>query len=72
MILYKFINLANAKLLLSNATFKFTHPSNFNDPFDCCEDLLEYNIEQITSKEVTEDLKTIAQNLNIPLQTLID
>ena len=33
--LFKFVDIATAKKIIENNSLMFSHPSTFNDPFDC-------------------------------------
>ena len=42
-ILYKYINMNGAKLMLGNHNLQFTYANQLNDPFDCHPKLLDYS-----------------------------
>ena len=41
--LYKYMNIEGIQRMLENPTLKFTHPSNFNDPFDCYNKIVDFS-----------------------------
>ena len=42
-ILYKYIDMNGAKLMLGNQNLQFTNANQLNDPFDCHPKLLDYS-----------------------------
>ena len=72
--IYKYINLNDGiEHILGKNTFKFTQPTDFNDPFDCYEKLInipldkkqfrKYLKEQSVAQNISEErLETIFQN----------
>lgn len=40
--IYKYVTLLDGKLIIDTGTLKFTNPSEFNDPFDCDIELLQF------------------------------
>lgn len=45
-IFYKYVDLNTLKLILDNRTLKFSKVTDFNDPFDCYSQLLEFNVTE--------------------------
>jgi len=52
-IIYKYLDQNNALKVIEELTLKFSQPINFNDPFDCYEELLEF---KVTSQFVKDQL----------------
>lgn len=68
---YESFNTALCNIIVGG-TFMFTHPSNFNDPFDCCEylfkpeltdQMLQETVNRSFSTELNEKLEVVKQNL---------
>ena len=59
-----------AKALIENATMKFSHPDEFNDPFDCVPSYSEESIQNISN--VTSHLiREFSDSLGLsPLQRI--
>ncbi|NOQ26876.1 MAG: DUF2971 domain-containing protein [Bacteroidales bacterium] len=43
-IIYKYVNNADGLRILSENTLKFSSPHDFNDPFDCYEELIKFDL----------------------------
>ncbi|MBD1385826.1 DUF2971 domain-containing protein [Mucilaginibacter rigui] len=54
-ILYKYASFSTAsKFIIDEKTLKFTSPLDFNDPFDCNEDILNVNIDSARLEEYAQ------------------
>jgi hypothetical protein len=42
-VLYKYLDIEGAKMMLSNKTLQFTNAMQFNDPFDCDPNLIDFS-----------------------------
>lgn len=42
-VLYKYLDIEGAKMMLSNRTLQFTNAMQFNDPFDCDPNLIDFS-----------------------------
>ena len=56
-VLYKYLDIEGAKMMLSNRTLQFTNAMQFNDPFDCDPNLIDF------SKVPYERCKTWTSNI---------
>lgn len=45
-IIYKYLSVKDALRVIMNKTLKFSQPLDFNDPFDCYEKLLKFDVTQ--------------------------
>jgi hypothetical protein len=52
--IYKYVNKEDGMRILFDNTLKFSSPNDFNDPFDCSEELLRYDITREFIEEQTE------------------
>ncbi len=50
-IIYKYLPVKDALRVILNKTLKFSHPQDFNDPFDCYEELLKFEVTEEFLKE---------------------
>jgi hypothetical protein len=60
--IFKYCDFATAELIVSNKNLKFNNPWNFNDPFDCDIDLLEFNFSE-ASDEVKAEIEIMKIDL---------
>ena len=68
--IYKFVSIESAKKIIEFQSLKFSQPYEFNDPFDCDIDLVDFEFNDSltdTVKEEIEKLKSQYPNPNSPL-----
>ncbi|WP_111709854.1 DUF2971 domain-containing protein [Lutibacter citreus] len=53
-IIYKYLSVKDALRVVMNKTLKFSQPFDFNDPFDCYEKLLKFDVTEEFIKEHLE------------------
>lgn len=53
--IYKYVSLSDGLLIIETSTLKFTKPSQFNDPFDCDIELLQFENVGKFDQHVYED-----------------
>lgn len=80
-IIYKYVNKDDGLRILSNNTLKFSSPFDFNDPFDCYEELIKFDltiefVEELVkngSLELSEeDKKLTPEKLLKQLESVFD
>jgi len=58
--LYKYVNLNDGlNYILKENTFRFTNPIEFNDPFDCNEQLVHISVDTQKGKEILKEASLI-------------
>lgn len=81
MMIYKYCTVETAKQIITSKKLKFTNPDNFNDPFDCDTDtvnfdftgekhpIVKYEIDQMVEKKMAGDFfpdEFVRETLNKP------
>ncbi len=59
--LYKFVNKETFIKIVETKSLKFTYPQNFNDPFDCSVDRIEFKIVENLCALVKADLEELTR-----------
>jgi hypothetical protein len=59
--LYKYVSLDTLKLILPGQTLKFSKPTDFNDPFDCDVDLLDFDFNSYINPRVVQEIEIIKE-----------
>lgn len=57
--LYKYVSLDVLKIILKDHTLKFSAPSDFNDPFDCDIDLVDFDFADKTDPQVDQEINKL-------------
>ncbi len=60
--IYKYSSLYTAEIIIATSTLRFSNPKDFNDPFDCDENVLDFNIAE-KGNDVEEEITKIAKAL---------
>lgn len=66
--IYKFCSFEIAELIVSSRMLKFNNPKNFNDPFDCNIDLLQFDFSDCCDEvlfDIEESKKMQKSHLRI-------
>lgn len=67
---YKYTNIETAKAILTNQSFRYSSPLNFNDPFDIQNELYtEFDIDDFTSIVMSRIKEYLKGNRDIPPTT---
>ena len=53
------MSLEVAKIIISENTLLFSKPSDFNDPFDCDVDIVDFNFNKLIDVKVADEIKYI-------------
>lgn len=58
-LLYKYTAFDISKIILANQTLKFSAPSDFNDPFDCDIDLVDFDFDLPITPRVAHEIELL-------------
>jgi hypothetical protein len=57
--IYKYAAFDISKIILTHQTLKFSAPSDFNDPFDCDIDLVDFDFNQPIAPQVAHEIELL-------------
>lgn len=59
--IYKYVDIETLKIILTEHTLKFSSPDEFNDPFDCDVDLIDFDFDGNVNHLVEKEIKRIKE-----------
>lgn len=59
--IYKYVDIGTLKIILTEHTLKFSRPDDFNDPFDCDIDLINFDFNENINPQVEKEIKIIKE-----------
>lgn len=73
-IIYKYVNRADGLRILSENTLKFSSPFDFNDPFDCYEELIKFDLTVAFIEELVQNgsLKLTEEDKKLTPEKLLE
>jgi len=57
--LYKYVSLDILEIILTEQTLQFSAPADFNDPFDCDVDLVDFNFNGKINLRVAQEIEIL-------------
>jgi hypothetical protein len=66
-LLYKYTDLFVLQIILRDQTLKFSSPSEFNDPFDCDVDMIDFDFTGEINPLVANDISILKQQFKMKL-----
>lgn len=64
-ILFKYTNVENAIKIIQSSSLKFSNPADFNDPFDCDVDLVDFNFKEDPHPEILLEIEIIQKQFRL-------
>ena len=59
--IYKYVTFDIAKIIIKTRAIKFSRPNEFNDPFDCDIDLIDFNFTPDLSEKVQTEMEQLKE-----------